>query len=134
MDHRRLAEKYDKESWLALYEAALIELEYATLYGRIKDARIEIVARVEKLQTMPGLHAEKRHAITDAFKLPTLLGTRRGAFRRRQTTARIRKESGKTAFYLVRNPQDAERRYSRAISPVRSSFRNDRLSVVDCSK
>jgi len=67
MDKPVFNKNYDKESWLALYNAALIELEHARLYGRIKDARTEIVARVEKLQTMPGLHAEERHAIADAL-------------------------------------------------------------------
>ena len=67
MDKPVSAENYRQESWLALYNAALVELEHAALYGRIKDARIEIVARVEKLQTMPGLHAEEHHAIADAL-------------------------------------------------------------------
>jgi hypothetical protein len=67
MDKPVLTKNYDKESWLALYNAALIELEHARLYDRIKEARTEIVARVEKLQTMPGLHAEEHHAMADAL-------------------------------------------------------------------
>jgi hypothetical protein len=58
---------HDQENWLALYRAALVELEHAQMAGRIKDARTEIVARVEKLQNMPGLHAEERYAIADAL-------------------------------------------------------------------
>ena len=35
--------------------------------GRIKDARTEIVLRIEKLQGMPGLHAEEHPALADAL-------------------------------------------------------------------
>lgn len=58
---------HDQENWVALYHAALVELEHARMSGRIKEARTEIVARVEKLQGMPGLHADERRAIADAL-------------------------------------------------------------------
>jgi hypothetical protein len=67
MDDQPLTESYGNENWVALYKAALIELEHAKLHGRIKDARAEMIARVEELQTMPGLHAEERGAIADAL-------------------------------------------------------------------
>jgi hypothetical protein len=62
------ADNYKNENWVALYRAALIELEQAKMSGRIEDARIEIVARIEKLHTMPGLHTEERDAIADALR------------------------------------------------------------------
>lgn len=59
--------EHEQEDWVALYQAALVELEHARMAGRIQDARTEIVARVEKLQAMPGLHDDERHAIADAL-------------------------------------------------------------------
>jgi hypothetical protein len=35
--------------------------------GRIKDARVEILNRVQKLRKIPGLHAEEKQAIEDAM-------------------------------------------------------------------
>jgi hypothetical protein len=58
---------YNGENWLACYQAALVELEQAKMSGRIKEARTAIVARVEQLQTMPGLHGDERQAIADAL-------------------------------------------------------------------
>jgi hypothetical protein len=58
---------FQDESWLALYRTAMLELERAKMDGRIKAARTEIVARVERLHTMPGLHTEERRAIEDAL-------------------------------------------------------------------
>lgn len=60
-------ENYDKETWVALFRAAVIELEHAKMTGRIEDTRTEIVARVEKLLEMPGLHTKERQAIADAL-------------------------------------------------------------------
>ena len=34
---------------------------------RIRDTRIEIAARIEKLRDIPGLHAQERQAIEDAL-------------------------------------------------------------------
>lgn len=64
---------YDQENWVALYRSALIELEHARMAGRIKDARTEILARVEKLRSMPGLHADEYQAIDDALRSLRLL-------------------------------------------------------------
>jgi hypothetical protein len=58
---------YDKEKWLQLYHAALVELQHAQMSGRIKDARTEIVARMEKLHDMTPPHADERRAIADAL-------------------------------------------------------------------
>jgi hypothetical protein len=35
--------------------------------GRIRDTRIEIAARIEKLHDIPGLHAQEKQAIEDAL-------------------------------------------------------------------
>ena len=35
--------------------------------GRIEAAQSAIIARIEKLRTLPGLHAEERQAIEDAL-------------------------------------------------------------------
>jgi len=35
--------------------------------GRVDAARIAIIARIEKLQTLPGLRPEERQAIEDAL-------------------------------------------------------------------
>ena len=59
--------EYDKEKWVELYRAALLELEHAKMRGRIGDARTEIAARIEKLHHIPGLHAKERQAIEDAL-------------------------------------------------------------------
>jgi hypothetical protein len=49
--------EYSAEKWIETYQQALIELEHAKMRGRIGDARREIVAPVEKLKSLPGLHA-----------------------------------------------------------------------------
>jgi hypothetical protein len=46
---------------------ALLELEHARMRGRIGDARAEIIARVETLKTVPGLHEQEDRAIDDAL-------------------------------------------------------------------
>jgi hypothetical protein len=58
---------YDKEKWVQLYRAAMLELEHAKMAGRIQDTRTEIAARIEKLNDMPGPHAQERQAIEDAL-------------------------------------------------------------------
>jgi hypothetical protein len=57
---------YDHELWYELYRSALMELEHSLMAGRIKDARAEVLNRVEKLKSIPGLHAEEKQAIEDA--------------------------------------------------------------------
>jgi len=62
-----VTEDYQSEDWVALYQAALLELEQAKISGRITVARDAIVARMEKLCAMPGLHSQERQAIEDAL-------------------------------------------------------------------
>ena len=62
-----MPEDYQQEDWMALYEAALTELEHAKMTGRVEAARTAILARMEKLQILPGLHPEERQAIADAL-------------------------------------------------------------------
>ena len=59
---------YKNEDWVSLYQSALTELEDAKMSGRIEAAHAAIVARMEKLQTLPGLHPEERQAIEDALR------------------------------------------------------------------
>ena len=59
--------EYSAEKWIETYQQALIELEHAKMRGRIGDARREIVARVEKLKSLPGLHAREEQALEDAL-------------------------------------------------------------------
>jgi hypothetical protein len=58
---------YEVEDWVALYRSAIVELEHAKVSGRIEAARNAIVARVQKLHDMPGLHSDERMAIADAL-------------------------------------------------------------------
>jgi hypothetical protein len=58
---------YRREKWIEPYQKALVELEHAQMRGRIGDARTEILARIEILKDIPGLHAEERQAIDDAL-------------------------------------------------------------------
>jgi hypothetical protein len=66
-------EDFSKEEWRTLYETALLELKHAKITGRIEDARLAIVARLEKLQTLDTLHPEERLAISDAKRALDLL-------------------------------------------------------------
>lgn len=59
--------EYDKEKWVAVYKAAVLELNRAAMTGRIGDARTEIAARLEKLKELPGLHEQEHVAILDAI-------------------------------------------------------------------
>jgi hypothetical protein len=61
-------EDFQREDWVALYQSALTELEQAKMSGRIEAAKAAIVARMEKLCTIPGLHPEERQAIEDALR------------------------------------------------------------------
>lgn len=58
---------FDNEKWIELYRSALLELQHSLMAGRISDARAEIMARVEKLRDIPGLHTGERQAIEDAL-------------------------------------------------------------------
>ena len=66
-------ENFSKEEWRTLYQIALLELKHAKINGRIEDARLAIVARLEKLQTLDTLHPEERQAISDAKRALDLL-------------------------------------------------------------
>jgi hypothetical protein len=59
--------EYSGEKWVDIYENALTELEHAKIRGRIGDARTEIVARIEKLKGIPGLHPREDQATEDAL-------------------------------------------------------------------
>lgn len=58
---------YDEEEWTRLYQRAVLELEHAKMAGRIGDTRTEIAARLAKLATLPTLHPDEHHAISDAL-------------------------------------------------------------------
>jgi hypothetical protein len=75
-----------EEKWVTLYRTAMVELEHAKMSGRIESARSEIVALVEKLRTMSGLHTDEHQAIEDALsglRALELEESRYGADRRR---------------------------------------------------
>jgi hypothetical protein len=57
----------ENEKWYALYKSAMMEFEHSLVAGRIKDARDEILNRVQELRKIPGLHAEEQQAIEDAM-------------------------------------------------------------------
>ena len=65
--------EYSDEKWIETYQQALMELEHAKMRGRIGDARADIVARVEKLKSLPGLHAREDQALEDALHALKLL-------------------------------------------------------------
>jgi hypothetical protein len=48
--------EYDKEKWVEVYQAAILELKQSLMAGRIADARAEIVKRIEALREIPGQH------------------------------------------------------------------------------
>jgi hypothetical protein len=45
----------------------MFEWEHCLMFGRIAQAREEIVKRVAALRDMPGIHDEERQAIDDAL-------------------------------------------------------------------
>jgi hypothetical protein len=65
--------QHSEEKWVDIYEKALMELEHAKMRGRIGEARAEILARVEKLNGIPGLHPSEEQAIEDALNAPRFL-------------------------------------------------------------
>lgn len=58
---------FDNEKWVGFYRSAMLEFQQSLMAGRISDARAEIMARIEKLRDIPGLHAVERQAIEDAL-------------------------------------------------------------------
>lgn len=75
---------YEHESWLALYRAALVELEHAKMSGRIEAARTAVSARLEKLRSIPGLHTEERQAIDDTRRMLQVLEEEEHRYNREQ--------------------------------------------------
>ena len=59
--------EYSGAKCVELYEKALMELGHANVRGRIGDARAQIIARVEKLKSIPSLHAREDRAIENAL-------------------------------------------------------------------
>ena len=60
-------DEYQNENWVGLCRAAMVELEHAKMSGRIDTARTEVIARIEKLHSMRGLHTDERQALQDAL-------------------------------------------------------------------
>jgi hypothetical protein len=58
---------YSLEKSIGIYPKALMKLGHARMRGRIGDTRAEIIARVEMLKTVPGLHEQEDRAINDAL-------------------------------------------------------------------
>ena len=58
---------YGEEKWVALYQAAMLELSHALIARRIMAARGEILRRLEELRDMPGLHEPEHQSIQDAL-------------------------------------------------------------------
>jgi len=56
-------EDYKQEEWVSVYQSALIEVEEAKMSERIKAACEAIVARMEKLSTLPEPHPKERQAV-----------------------------------------------------------------------
>ena len=56
-----------EKKWVRMYEEALMEVRHAKMRGRIGNARAEILARIESLKSIPGLHAQEDRAIDDAL-------------------------------------------------------------------
>lgn len=105
-------ENYKGEDWVSLYQSALIELEQAKMSGRIEAAHAAILARFEKLCTMPGLHPEERRAIEDALRGLNLLKQEEARFdaeRARHTLERSLKNLRSVGPTIQRLRQDADR-------------------------
>jgi hypothetical protein len=65
-ERQTIREDYSNEEWFSLYRDALTELTQSLMAGRVLEARVAIITRIEKLQDMPGLHPDERLAIADA--------------------------------------------------------------------
>jgi hypothetical protein len=57
----------DNEKWYKSYKSAMMEFEHSLVAGRIKDARAEILNRLQELRKTPALHSEEKQAIEDAM-------------------------------------------------------------------
>jgi len=56
------------KKWIELYTSAMLELKHALMAGRILEARTEILARIEKLREIPGLHEDELRILDDALR------------------------------------------------------------------
>jgi hypothetical protein len=89
---------YDKAKWFQLYARAMLEVEHASIAGRIMDARGEILRRLKALKNLPGLHGPERLSIKDA--LSNLYGLEREEARYADEK---RKEAAKLALGRLRS-------------------------------
>ncbi len=87
---------FDNEKWVEFYRSAMLEFQHSLMAGRISDARAEIMARIEKLRDIPGLHAVERQAIEDALS-GLIAGKRRNPLRKRPTKELGRSGTGEIA-------------------------------------
>jgi hypothetical protein len=67
LDGLNTSENYVDELWIALYRAAMVELESGRISGRIDEARKEAEARIKRLGGNPSLHKGERNSIADAL-------------------------------------------------------------------
>jgi hypothetical protein len=61
-----MSEDFSRERWLALYQAALLELNQSLVAGRIREARDSIAERLALLFDTPEPHSQESLAISDA--------------------------------------------------------------------
>jgi hypothetical protein len=59
-------ESYTPQTWLAVYQAAMVETIPSLIAGRLLVARAEIIKRLDHLRGTPGSHTQERQAIEDA--------------------------------------------------------------------
>ena len=60
-------EQYPGQMWFALYEAAMLEFDAASLSGRIADARSAMLARLGEISSIGGHHNPEREDISSAL-------------------------------------------------------------------
>ena len=99
---------FEGETWVEIYQKALVELEHATMRGRIGDARTAILARVEKLKDIPGLHAGEHRAIDDALNALRFLEREEERYDENQRRA----ETG------IHRTEDQEAGVGRTVQPI----------------
>ncbi len=66
----------EKEKWIKLYKAALLESDPSLLSGRIADARANITQRLERLRHFPHSHKGERRTIEETLNSLQLLERR----------------------------------------------------------
>jgi hypothetical protein len=81
----------EKEKWIQLYKAALLESEPSLLPGRIADARASITKRLEKLRHFLHSHKGERRVIKEALDSLQLL-ERRSAIKAEEEQRKQRRE------------------------------------------